>query len=61
MVIELFMPIARPAMSALRSAPASAICTVPSRAVKEAVNGPISTQAANGSLPSSVLAAASAS
>ena len=50
----------RPAISALRVAPASAIRTAPPRAVNAAPNGPISTQAANGSFPTSVLAVANA-
>ncbi|MGY3366348.1 hypothetical protein ACVWXL_003307 [Bradyrhizobium sp. GM22.5] len=48
-----------PAMSALRGAPEIATRTAPSRAVNAAPNGPTSTAAANGSLPTSVFAAAS--
>ena len=55
------MATGRPAMSALRGAPAMATRTAPSLAVNVAPNGPISTTAANGSLPTSVFAAASAS
>jgi hypothetical protein len=46
-------------MSALRGAPDSAMRTAP-RAVNFAPNGPTSMAAVNGSLPTSVLAAASA-
>jgi len=60
-VAELSKAIARPAISALRAAPASPMRTAPPRAVRAAPNGPISTAAANKSLPTSVLAAASAS